>query len=423
VQEAQESMQGNHYLSDNLLIFLEHFGIQATTQSWIFQVIALCGILLTAWLSNWITKNVLNSRLSKIVTKSKNQFDDELHQHGFFKRLGHIVPAILIYLLSKLLIENPSLLAFLQKSAVIYVLISAVMAISALLNTIEDTYNASNLAQKAPITGFIQVAKLFVVIIAGLLIISNLMDKSPLILLSGLGAVTAILLLLFRDTILGFVAGIQIAANRMVNNGDWIEMPKYGANGDVLQVGLTTVKVQNFDKTISTIPTYALISEPVKNWRGMNESGGRRIKRSLNIDIQSICFCDQNMLDEFTKIRYIKSHIQAKLEKLQRFHSEQHIDTKDLVNSRRLTNIGSLRAYMQAYLENHPDINQDMTLMVRQGQPTELGIPLEIYCFSKDKNWVNYEGIQSDIFDHFLAILPVFRLRAYQRISDKSYAN
>ena len=227
------------------------------------------------------------------------------------------------------------------------------------------------------------------------------------------------MLLLFRDTILGFVAGIQIAANRMVNTGDWIEMPKYGANGDVLQVGLTTVKVQNFDKTISTIPTYALISEPVKNWRGMSESNGRRIKRSLFIDIQSIRFCDQDMLNDFSKIRYIKRYIQTKLEQLQAFHNEQHIDATDLINSRRLTNIGTMRAYMQAYLENHPDINQNMTLMVRQNPPSELGVALEVYCFSQDKNWVNYEGIQSDIFDHFLAILPAFKLRAYQRISDK----
>jgi miniconductance mechanosensitive channel len=416
-------MQENHYLTDNLLSLFEHLGIQATPNGLIFQGVALLGILLLAWLVNWLTKSILNSRLRKLVSRSKNKFDDELHLHGFFKRIGHIVPAIVIYLLSQLLIENPLLLAFMQKTAIIYMLISAVMALSALLNTIEDSYNASNLAKKAPITGFIQVAKLFVVIIAGLLIISNLMDKSPLLLLSGLGAITAILLLLFRDTILGFVAGIQIAANRMVNTGDWIEMPKYGADGDVLQVGLTTVKVQNWDKTISTIPTYALISEPVKNWRGMAESGGRRIKRALNIDIQSIRFCDQDMLDEFTKIRYIKSYIQVKLEKLQRFHSEQHIDTTDLVNSRRLTNIGTLRAYMQAYLENHPDINKNMTLMVRQRPPTELGMPLEIYCFCADKNWVNYEGIQSDIFDHLLAILPTFKLSAYQRVSDRPQAN
>lgn len=412
-------MLNNQFLTDSLITLLEQIGIQAKPDDWIFQTFALTGIILIAGLSSWLTKSVLNSSLRKLVSKSKNGFDDELHKHGFFRRIGHIIPALVIYLLSQILIENPSLLAFLQKSAIIYLLISTVMAVSALLNTVEDTYNASRLAKRAPITGFIQVGKLFVVIIAGLLIISNLMDKSPLLLMSGLGAMAAILLLLFRDTILGFVAGIQIAANRMVNTGDWIEMPKYGADGEVLQVGLTTVKVQNWDKTISTIPTYTLISDSVKNWRGMSESGGRRIKRSLNIDIQSIRFCDQDMLDEFAKIRYIKSYIQAKLEKLQRFHSEQHIDTTDLINSRRLTNIGTLRAYMQAYLENHPDINKDMTLMVRQRPPTELGVPLEIYCFCANKNWVSYEGIQSDIFDHLLAILPAFKLRAYQRVSDR----
>lgn len=405
--------------TEQLLSLLAYFDINVTADSWIFQLFALAGITILAWCSSWIIQQLFNSRLRKILSKSKNGFDDELHNHGFFRRIGHIIPAVVIYLLSQIFIENQSLLIFLQKSSVVYVLIATVTAMSALLNTVEDTYNASNLAKKAPITGFIQVGKLFIVIIAGLMIISNLMDKSPLLLLSGLGAITAILLLLFRDTILGFVAGIQIAANRMVNTGDWIEMPKYGADGEVLQVGLTTVKVQNWDKTVSTIPTYTLISDSVKNWRGMSESGGRRIKRSLNIDIQSIKFCDQDMLDEFAKIRYIKPYIQAKLTELQRFHSEQKIDQTDLANSRRLTNIGTLRAYMQSYLKNHPLVNQDMTLMVRQMPSTELGVPLEIYCFCADKNWVTYEGVQSDIFDHFLAILPAFRLRAYQRMSDR----
>ncbi|MGS2722024.1 mechanosensitive ion channel family protein [Paraglaciecola aestuariivivens] len=405
--------------SEKLITLLARYDIHLSVESWTFQLTALTGIIFIAWLSSIFINRIFNSRLRKILSKSNNGFDDELYRHGFFNRLGHIVPAIVIYVLSQTFIEHPSLLVFLQKAAVVYILIASVTAMSALLNTVEDSYNASNLAKKAPITGFIQVGKLFIVIIAGLLIISNLMDKSPLLLLSGLGAVTAILLLLFRDTILGFVAGIQIAANRMVNTGDWIEMPKYGADGEVLQVGLTTVKVQNWDKTVSTIPTYTLISDSVKNWRGMSESGGRRIKRSLNIDIQSIQFCDKDMLNDFAKIRYIKDYINSKLEELQRFHSEQQIDETDLVNSRRLTNIGTLRAYMQAYLKNHPLINQEMTLMVRQLPSTELGVPLEIYCFCADKNWVNYERVQSDIFDHFLAILPAFRLRAYQRMSDR----
>ncbi|MEP0174206.1 MAG: mechanosensitive ion channel domain-containing protein [Paraglaciecola sp.] len=412
-------MEKSEYLSQKLLSLIEYFGFHVSEQSWVFQVTALVAILLLAWTSNWLTKSILHSRIRKIISKSKNTFDDELHKHNFFRRIGHIVPAILLYLLSSLLIDNVLLLTFLQKSAVVYVLVASVLAASAILNTVEDTYNASNLAKKAPITGFIQVGKLFIIVVAALLIISNLLDKSPLLLISGLGAVTAILLLLFRDTILGFVAGIQIAANRMVNTGDWIEMPKYGADGDVLQVGLTTVKVQNWDKTISTIPTYALITDSVKNWRGMSESGGRRIKRSVYIDIQSIKFCDQEMLQEFSNIRYIKAYIQHKLEELQAFHKAQNIDTEDLVNSRRLTNIGTLRAYMRAYLQNHPMINKEMTLIVRQMPATELGVPIEIYCFCADKKWQNYEGIQSDIFDHLLAILPTFKLRAYQRVSDR----
>ncbi|MGJ8679963.1 mechanosensitive ion channel family protein [Paraglaciecola sp.] len=412
-------MQESNFIHQQLVTGLSYLGLEVPTESLTFQAISLGVILVLAWISLKLSGLIFNGRMAALITKSKNQFDDELHKHGFFKRSGHLFPALAIYLLSPLLIENPSLLAFLQKSAVVYVIFVTVMACSALLNTIEDTYNASNLAKKAPITGFIQVGKLFIVIIAGLLMISNLLDKSPLLLLSGLGAVTAILLLLFRDTILGFVAGIQIAANRMVNTGDWIEMPKYGADGDVLQVGLTTVKVQNWDKTISTIPTYALITESVKNWRGMSESGGRRIKRSINIDVQSIQFCDQEMLKELSSIRYIKAYVESKLQELQSFNQEQKIETQDLVNSRRLTNIGTLRAYMQAYIQAHPKINKDMTLMVRQLPATELGVPLEVYCFSADKVWTNFEAIQGDIFDHFLAMLPVFKLRAYQRVSDR----
>jgi miniconductance mechanosensitive channel len=409
----------NNLIRDWLMQGFRYLGLELSIDSIVFQLSALCIILLLAWLSFRSVRYVLHGKITAMVLNSNNQLDDELHKHGFFRRCGHIIPAVLVYLLSPLLISEVFLLAFLQKTAVIYVLVAAVTAISALLNTIEDLYNASHLAKRAPITGFVQVGKLFITIVAGVLVISSLLDKSPFILLSGLGAVTAILLLLFRDTILGFVAGIQIAANRMVNNGDWIEMPKFGADGDVLEVGLTTVKVQNFDKTISTIPTYALITESVKNWRGMSESNGRRIKRSLQLDIQSIQFCDQDMLLELSKLRFIKEYINKKKQELADYNQVQEIDVEDLVNSRRLTNIGSLRAYLEAYLRHHPKINQDMTLMVRQRPSTELGVPLEIYCFSADKNWVAYEGIQADIFDHALAMLPVFGLRAYQRVSDR----
>lgn len=390
-------------------------------QSWIYQLSVLLILLIVAFVFFKLTHVIMHGRIVDLVAKSKNNWDDELHKHGFFRRFGHIVPALIVYLLCPLLLNETDLLfSVIRKAMIIYIVISVVWACSALFNTIEDVYNASDLAKRAPITGFIQVAKLLVVIIALLLVVSSLLEKSPLLLLSGLGAVTAILLLLFRDAILGFVAGIQIAANRMVNNGDWIELPNYGADGEVLAVGLTTVKVRNWDKTISTVPTYSLITGSVKNWRGMEESGGRRIKRSVKIDINSIQFCDAEMLERYKNIRYIKQYVQDKITELNTFNSEQKIDEQDLINCRRLTNIGTFRAYMQAYIENHPKLHSDMTMMVRQLAPTETGLPLEIYCFSNDINWVKYEGIQADIFDHCLAMLPIFNLRAYQRVSDKS---
>ena len=411
----------NSVVSEWIIQGFSYFGFSVDRDSLLYQLSVFFILLLLAWLSYRTIQIMLHGKITKLVLASKNTWDDELHKHKFFRRCGHIIPAILVYLLSQLLLkDSETLLLVIQKAMIIYMLLAAVAAGNALLNTIEDIYNASDLAKRAPITGFVQVAKLLLVIVAALLVIANLLDKSPLLLLSGLGAVTAILLLLFRDTILGFVAGIQIAANRMVNTGDWIEMPKYGADGNVLEVGLTTVKVQNWDNTISTIPTYALITDPVKNWRGMSESSGRRIKRSLHLDIQSIRFCDADTLEAFKKIRFISEYVETKKSELQAFNHQQQIDEDDLINARRLTNVGTFRAYIEAYLRHHPDLNKGLTLMVRQLAPNELGLPLEIYCFSAQKDWVKYEAIQADIFDHILAMLPVFQLRAYQRISDYS---
>ncbi len=402
----------------------QHLGIDINQQSWLYHLTALFVLLISVWVGYRLTRLVLQSKLTRFVLHTRNQWDDALHRHKFFRRCSHLVPAVLLYLLSGFLYDVDSQwLIALHKLAIIYTFAIGVSIGSAFLNTAEHIYNRSALAKRAPITGFIQVGKLFLTIAAALFSIAVLLDKSPALLLSGLGAITAILLLLFKDTILGFVAGIQIAANRMVNTGDWVELPKYGADGTVLEVGLTTVKVQNWDNTISTVPTYTLITDSVKNWRGMTESGGRRIKRSINIDIQSIRFCDEAMLEQFSNIRFIKDYIQSKKQELSQFHQQQQIDIHDLVNARRLTNIGTLRAYMRAYLQHHPQVNQDMTLMVRQLPPTEYGLPLELYCFSKDKSWINYEGIQADIFDHLLAILPVFGLRAYQRVSDYRHSD
>jgi len=401
-------------------LLLEQLGLEQSFDHWVYQLLAVASILFIAWLGHLVVSYLLQNKITSVILASKNNWDDELHKHHFFRRCAHATPALLIYLLTPLALPANNLLSTLfLKGAVIYLILSAVLACYALLNTCQDLYNTSKLARKAPITGFIQVGKLLVAIVAILLVISSLIDRSPLILLSGLGALTAVTMLVFRDAILGFVAGIQIAANRMVNNGDWIEMPEYGADGSVMAIGLTTVKVRNWDNTISTIPTYALINHSVKNWRGMEESDGRRIKRSLYIDLQSVRFCDHKMLDDFENIRFIRDYIEQKKRELSAFNQEHKISDEDLVNARRLTNLGTLRAYMQQYLQQHPQINQQMTLMVRQLAATEYGIPLQVYCFSAEKTWVKFEAIQSDIFDHFIAILPEFGLRAYQRISDK----
>jgi miniconductance mechanosensitive channel len=244
--------------------------------------------------------------------------------------------------------------------------------------------------------------------------ISIIIDKSVLVLLTGLGALTAIILLIFKDSILGLVAGIQLVANDMVRPGDWIEMPKYGADGDVIQITLNTVKIRNWDKTITTIPTYSLISDSFKNWRGMSESGGRRIKRALPIDMTSVKFCTPEMIDRFSRIAMLRDHIERKTKELREYNERNEIDQSVPVNGRRMTNLGTFRAYLVAYLRAHPKIHQDMTFLVRQLPPSDKGLPLEIYVFSNDQVWANYEAIQADIFDHLLASLPEFELRPFQ---------
>lgn len=393
-----------------------------TMQDTSYKLASIIILLLTAMIILWTVKFLVGSNLLKLLLRNNQDWDDVLYEQGFFNRLEHIIPALFIFASAPILLEfNTLLLGFVLKCAQIYLVIFSIFAIFSLLNTIEVLYERSNLAQKAPITGFIQVSKLIFAIIGILLTISLILDKSPLLLLSGLTAIAAILLLIFKDTILGFVAGIQIAANRMFNTGDWIEMQSYGVDGEIREIGLNVVKVQNWDKTIATLPTYTLTNEVVKNWRGMLQSGGRRIKRSIQIDMQSVTFLDQDMIDDLHNVRFIKGYLDNKLQALQDYHQNEQIDQGDLLNARRLTNIGTFRAYVEAYIRKHPQINQTLTLMVRQLKPTEHGLALEIYCFSRNKNWVEYEGIQADIFDHILASMPLFRLRPYQSITDKSH--
>jgi miniconductance mechanosensitive channel len=396
--------------------WLSQFGLDAAWARLAARGVFIGVILLLGLLADFIARHLVLRTLSRAIRHSRWRWDDALLKRNVLKRISHFVPAIVIYLLVPLALQGyDGASRFVTQLVLIYMIVLGLLVLDAALNVVVDVYRSFERSRDIPIRSFIQVIKLVAVFIGLIFIISIVLDKTPLYLLSGLGALTAVLMLIFKDAILGFVAGIQLTANRMVARGDWIEMAKYGADGDVLDVTLTTVKVQNWDKTITTIPTYALISDAFKNWRGMAESGGRRIKRAINIDMNTIRLCDEAMLARFGKISLLQDYLKAKREDIATYNKGHAFDESSLVNGRKLTNVGTYRAYIIAYLRRHPMINQDMTFLVRQLAPTPEGLPLEIYVFSKDKVWASYEAIQADIFDHLLAVIPEFGLRVYQQ--------
>lgn len=370
-------------------------------------------IIILALIADRIARQIILPKVYQLAAGTKSSWDNTFKNHGFFNQTVRLVPVIILYSLVPAVFDKESLaLFYIQKGLAAYAMILSVFIVDALLNASHEIYNTFTVSRKIPIKIFIQTAKLGYYFICGIFIISLLFNKTPLYLVSGLGAMTAVLMFIFKDSILGFIAGIQLTANKMVAIGDWIEMPKYSADGDVIELGLATVKVRNFDKTVTMIPTYALISESFKNWRGMKESGGRRIKRAIHIDINSIKFCDQEMIDRFQKVQYISEYIASKKTELENYNKK--VNAAHQINIRRLTNIGILRAYLVHYLKGHPYINQGMTFLVRQLKPTENGLPIETYVFCKEVEWSKFEAVQSDIFDHILAIVPEFDLRIFQ---------
>jgi len=390
----------------------------------ITAIIASLSVLLVSFIAFYISWRVLRKIISRIVESTDTTWDNILIKKNFLNRLILLVPALVIQFFIPIVLQDyPQIEATAGRVINLYFIIVSVMVLDALINALHSIYQTFRVAGEIPLTGFVQVIKIVLYFAGIILVISVIFNRAPILLFSGMGAMTAVLMLVFKDPILGFVAGIQLISNHMLKQGDWIEMPKYEADGDIIDITLTTVKVQNWDKTITTIPTYALISDSFKNWRGMQESGGRRIKRAINIDMNTIRFCTPEMLERFAKIRYIADYMNQKNQELDRYNTELGIEPQDLANTRRLTNIGTFRAYVKAYLKNHPMINTDMTFLVRQLPPTEQGLPLEIYVFCKDKVWANYEAIQSDIFDHLLAILPQFDLRVFQYPSGNDFSN
>ncbi len=377
----------------------------------ISYVILASGVLLLSWAANAITRGILLRAILHLVARTRTDWDDALTRRKVFRRLAGLAPAMVIYLLAP--VFGP-LESWVARLAFVYMIAVSVRVANSLLDAGVDIYESREGFREAPIGGYAQVGKIALYVVGGIFMIATLLEREPWGLLTGLGAMSAVLLLVFRDSILGLVASVQLSANEMIHVGDWIEMPDYGADGDVIDVSLHTVKVQNWDKTISTIPTQALITHSFKNWQGMTESGGRRIKRAICIDISTIAFCDEKMLDQFQKFEYLTNYLRDKRKEVDDYNRAEGIDTSKLINGRRLTNIGTFRAYVEEYLRQHPKIHNDMTFLVRQLVPTERGLPIEIYVFSNDQVWASYEALQADIFDHILAVVPQFHLRVYQ---------
>jgi len=407
----------NAYLTENLL----ELGLTTGMVESLVRGGLILLVLLLSWVAHRVSQGPINRSIEKFAHYTIQQWDDILVEKHIVKRILYFIPLILLYVLSSPILTGTSLLPLSQTLISVLFLIAGMMFVDAMLSALLAIYGKSAIAKEISITPFVQVLKLGLYFVTGILLLSLLLQKTPLYFLSGLGALTAVLMFVFKDVLMGFVAGIQLIANKMVAPKDWIEIPKYGADGDVIEITLTTVKVQNFDNTITTIPTYALINESFKNWRNMNLSGGRRIKRYINIDLGSIKFCSSEMLEQFKRIQLISQYIQNRQEEILVYNNKHQVDESTLVNGRRLTNIGVFRSYVEAYLRQHPMIHKNMTFLIRQLSPSENGLPIEIYVFCKDTNWTAYEAIQADIFDHILAVVPEFDLRVFQEPSGSDF--
>lgn len=404
--------------------FFEELPFFASAAPYLAMAMVFVCLTILAFLANIITKFLIIGVIRRTIAMSKSLRDDILVRRRVFHRLSHIVPAMVIYALAPQFLDgNSAITNGITTGALIYLSIISVLFVDGLMNAGEEIYQTYEISRTFPIKSFVQVAKLVLYFLGFVSALSLIMGQSPLTFFAGFGALTAVSMLVFKDPILGFVAGIQLSANKMVAVGDWIEMPKYSVDGDVIEIALTTVKIRNFDKTITTIPTQSMINDSFKNWRGMEVTGGRRIKRSVFIDVSSIKFCDADMHKRFSKIQFIADYIAQKDKELAAFNAEIGADKKSRVNGRHMTNVGTFRVYTEAYLRAHPKISKDLTLLVRQLQPTEHGLPIEIYAFTSVTDWLEYEAIMADIFDHILASAPEFDLSIYQNPTGSDFGN
>ena len=384
--------------------------------NYIVSTLILIGVTaLVIFIIWWVTKKILTYIIPSLTAKTETLWDDIIFNERLVSSIATLIPAIILdKTLPELFKNSTFFLPLILGATDILIIIVSVWILISVFNSIYLILSKKERHKDKPIGSLTQLAKMVTFLVGAILIISIVIGKSPIFLLSGLGAIAAILLLVFKDSILGFVASIQLSANNMVQVGDWVTVPNYGADGDVLEINLTTIKVQNFDLTITTIPTYIFISDSFKNWRGMQNSEGRRIKRSISIKMDTVRFCSDAMLDRFQNIELISDYLKDKKSEISEYNSKNNIDTSTLVNGRNLTNVGVFKVYVEKYLEVNPHINEEMMIMVRQLPPSETGLPLEIYAFSKNKDWKPYENVMSDIFDHILSTVSYFDLEIFE---------
>ncbi len=413
--------------------------------NWLTLIAGLLILVVVMGLSDWLTTRIIQATVRRVAARTKSTWDDRIIERKVFARIAHVVPAVLAYYGIGLalgvtpadivsatdpsaLTTTPAALILLttlvQRTSLAFIVVTVAVAFASLLEAANDIYNESYTdAKSRPIKGYLQVVSLLSYIAAGVVVVSVLAQVSPVAFLSGLGALTAVLMLVFKDTILSLVASIQIMSNDMIRIGDWVEVPQSNADGDIIDIALHTVKIQNWDKTISTIPTHKFIGESFKNWRGMSESGGRRIKRAIKLDVNTIRFLTEEEIERLSRFEVLRGYMRQKREALAEHDASSEGSDSDLIpERRRLTNIGTFRAYVLNYLKAHPSIHDGMTLLVRQLVPDPQGVPIEIYCFSNDTDWGNYEDLQGDIFDHLFALLPEFGLRAFQEPAGSDFA-
>lgn len=399
---------------DTIYGLLLEWGVSPSLAKSLDEVISVSLLFLLAWAANLFSRLVVYRIIVHFAKYTPVKWDDVFIEHKVVKHLVRVIPGIIVNLAAPIALRSELWVVVMQRAAQIYIVIAILGAIGASTKALTVIFSRSKEYADKPMKVVFQIVAVLAYFVGAIVIISILVNTSFTSLFAALGASMAILMLIFKDSILGFVAGWQLSVNDMLRPGDWITVPKYGADGDVEEISLYSVKVRNFDKTITTIPPYSLVSESFQNWRGMQESEGRRVKRSVLIDMNTIRFCTPEMLEQFKKIAYLKEYIHSTEEQIALYNQEYGYDNSMLVNGRRQTNIGVFRAYLEEYLRRHPEVNHNMTAMVRQLQPTEKGIPVELYFFISNKNWVDYENIQSDIFDHVMAIVPQFGLRIFQ---------